>query len=368
MISFNWFLLLIFSYFLLLFGYLHFSDIEDIKNNFLGFGALFFVFIHLLIFLNLMYQDPHLMSNITRMWELILGMPLLFIGSLMIMWSGLVLVYKAIFGSKDFSKLEVKSQEKMMKMEKAKRDSYRKISHVLIFIGLFIVWYLAVDYVKNSGEPWVGMTPAENNMLKLYFRIISERCVIKDIILSLGWFYTLIFVFFYSLCMLFLVNEITRKTKYFRFPFNLLPKMVMTEDEIKSYGTYLYFAIGQMFAAFLCPPMVYFAILGMSSIGDLMTSQIGIRFGKRKILWNKKKTWMGNIAGTITSFLICYIFVGLWWSLIFTIAFICIDLFTNEPFKVSDNLLIPIGCTILFVLLRFYLDLNYVSLILNFVK
>ncbi|MGV9171317.1 MAG: diacylglycerol/polyprenol kinase family protein [Promethearchaeia archaeon] len=367
MIGFNWYLLLIISYFLLFFCYLQFGDKNDIKNNFLAFGALFFVFIHLLIFMALMYQDPASRSNITEMWELILGIPILVIGAIVGVSSVAVILFKVVFGPKDFSDLKTRSQKKMNDMEKTRRDTYRKISHVLIFIGLFIVWYLGVDVVKSSGERWVDMCPEDNNMLNMYFSLLSERNVIKDIILSLGWLYTLFFTFFYSFCLLLLINEITRKTKCFRFPFNLLPELVMSEEEIESYGTYLYFAIGQMFAAFICPPMVYFAILGMSGIGDLMTSQIGIRFGKKNIFWNKKKTWEGTIAGTITSFLVCYMFVGWLWSLIFALAFMCIDLFTNKPLKVSDNLLIPIGCSILFVLLRYYLDFTYVSRILEFV-
>ena len=76
-----------------------------------------------------------------------------------------------------------------------------------------------------------------------------------------------------------------------------------------------------MFAAFVCPPMVYLAILGISSISDLMTSQIGIRMGKKHIDWNKNKTWEGTIAGTITTFIISLFFIGLYWSLIFSIIF-----------------------------------------------
>lgn len=363
-----WYLLLILAYFLLLFGYLHFGDKEDTKNNILGFGALFFVFIHILIFLALMFQDTTLREEITLLWELVLGIPLVIIGLITIFSTIAVLLFKVVFGPKDFSDLEGKSQKKMSEMNKTRRDSYRKLSHVLIFVGLFIVWYIGVDVVKSSGKRWAGMIPDENNMLKLYFNILSERDVIREILFSLGWFYYLIFFFFYSFCLLLLINEITRKTKYWQFPFNLLPKLVMTDEEIKSYGTYLYFAVGQMFAAFICPPMVYFAILGMSGIGDLMTSQVGIRFGNKHIVWNKKKTWEGTIAGTITSFLICYMFVGLLWSIIFSICFMCIDLFTNKPLNVSDNLLIPIGCAILFVFLRYYLDLNYISLVLNFVN
>ena len=114
--------------------------------------------------------------------------------------------------------------------------------------------------------------------------------------------------------------------------------------EREKYGTYLYFTIGQMFSAFISPPMVFLAILGMSSISDSMTSQIGIRYGKHHILWNEKKTWEGTIAGIITTFIISFLFVGMLWALIFTVLFLLFDIFTNKPINISDNLLIPIGC------------------------
>jgi len=146
-----------------------------------------------------------------------------------------------------------------------------------------------------------------------------------------------------------------------------MSKLLLSEDEKRGYGTYLYFAIGQMFAAFLCPPMVFFAILGMSSIGDLMASQVGIRHGKRHISWNQKKTWEGTIAATISCFFICLFFIGIIWGVIFSIAFLLFDLFTGKGFRnvnLSDNLLIPIGCALLYLFIRFFFNLDYYTMIL----
>ena len=122
-----------------------------------------------------------------------------------------------------------------------------------------------------------------------------------------------------------LINEITRKNRYLGFPLNFLSILLLSKEEKEKYGTYLYFAIGNMFAAFICPPMAFFAILAMSSVGDLVPSQVGIRYGKIQIPWNKKKTFEGTIAGTLASFFFCFFFVGFIFALIFATAFMCID-------------------------------------------
>ncbi|MHA1271830.1 MAG: hypothetical protein ACTSQP_02240 [Promethearchaeota archaeon] len=361
-----WFICLVLVYFIFLFGYLQLSDKNDKINNFIAFGALYFVFLHILAFLLLMYQSAYLRSVVLENWLIVLCLPIIGFGIIVILSTFLIILYRLFFRKKDFKEVEKKWRKKMNEMNKAKRDTYRKISHVIIFIVLFILWAVGYNYVTKSTQSWAGMIPNKNNMLELYLNIISEPESIRTSLYALGWFYYLIFFFFYILCLFMLINELTRKSKYFAFPFNFLPKMVMSEEEIESYGTYLYFFIGQMFASFLCPPMVYFAILGMSGIADLTTSQVGIRWGKHRIKWNKKKTWEGNIAGTIVAFIICFPFIGIIWSIIFAIAFQSFDLFTDQPFKISDNLLIPIGCAIIFILIRYYLDLDYYALVYQF--
>jgi dolichol kinase len=300
------------------------------------------------------------------LWDLILGLPILIIGALTIISTVIVYIFRIGRKSKDYEKLEEKWQKKLSNLSKARRDAYRKLSHVLIFIALFIIWIIGYTVVTTSIHDWVGMIPDENNTLKLYMSLISQQHSIIENLFKMGWFYYLIFFFFYALCLFLLANEITRKTKSLAFPFNLFPKLVMTEEEKQSYGTYLYFAIGQMFAAFLCPPMIFFCILGISSIADLMTSQVGIRWGKRHIQWNSDKTWEGTVAGTITAFILCIFFVGIIWSIIFTVAFMIFDIITSKPLNVSDNLLIPIGCALIYIFVRFFLDLNYYSLIYAF--
>jgi dolichol kinase len=111
--------------------------------------------------------------------------------------------------------------------------------------------------------------------------------------------------------------------------------------------------------------MVFLSILGMSSISDLMTSQIGIRYGKRHISWNKNKTWEGTIAGTVVSFIICSLFMGFYWALIFSFVFLIFDVITNKPLNLADNLLIPIGSSLIYVIIRFIFNFDYYLIILT---
>ena len=359
-----WFSLIIFTYFLILFSYVNFSYKPDFLNNFFGFGTLFFVFIHIVIFLILIIQAILIPRFFIYMFFFALGIPVALVGILMIISTGLV-YFRKKKGKKDFSKLNSKLLEKPKHWSKAKKDTLRKLNHVLIFVGLLVVWYIGLYLVIFFAKSSRGMIPKENNMLLIYFRILNEQNSIRDIVFSFGWFYYLLFFFFYVLTLFMLANEFARKSRLFSFPFTIFPKLYLSEDERKSYGTYLYFAIGQMFAAFICPPMVFFAILGISSISDLVTSQIGIRFGSSYILWNKKKTWEGSLAGMTCTFIICIFFIGIYWGGFFSLVFLIVDIFANKPIKLSDNLLIPIGCSLTYVLLRYFLNLDYVSFILQ---
>ncbi|MFX0106479.1 MAG: hypothetical protein ACFE75_13465, partial [Candidatus Hodarchaeota archaeon] len=83
------------------------------------------------------------------------------------------------------------------------------------------------------------------------------------------------------------------------------------------------------------------------------------------ILWNKKKTWEGTIAGMITTFIICLFFVGIYLSGMFSLVFLIFDIFTNKPIRLSDNLLIPIGCSLTYIFLRYFFNFKYYSIILS---
>jgi len=299
----------------------------------------------------------------------LLNLPILVVGFLILVSTGLAKLFRKRYNSrvKFFQELEKRTINKIEAMSNARIDALRKINHVFIFIGLFIVWFVSLGIVVNFTGSWMGMIPAENNMLMIYIQLIANSKSISDVLFGFGWFYYVLFFFFYAFCFIMLANEFARKHPDYIFPFNYMTRLLLSEDESREFGTYLYFAIGQMFAAFFCPPMVFYAILGMSSIGDLVASQVGIRLGKNHISWNQRKTWEGTIAATISCFMICVFFIGVIWGAIFSVVFMIFDVFTGKGFRnvnLSDNLLIPIGCALVYLIIRFFLNLDYYTILL----
>lgn len=361
-----WFFIIVISYFLILVVFIYLSHKLDVQNNFIALGALVFVFTQILLFLLLMNQEVELQPFFVPLWLLLLGIPLLFPSILILISTLTVFIYK-YKTKRNFSEITKKLERKRKGWSKAKKDSLRKINHIFIFIFLFVIWYgglFVVNLVTGSSS---GMIPEENNMLLQYLNLINKPASIIEVLFSFGWFYYLLFFFFYLVCLCILANEFTRKSKYVSFPFNFFTMIYLTEKEQENYGSYLFFAIGQMFAALISPPMIFFAILGISSISDMITSQIGIRYGKKRILWNKNKTWEGTITGTLVSFVICFLFIGIFWSLIFSIVYMIFDILTNKPFNLSDNLLIPIGCSIVYIFMRFFFNLDYYTILLSWI-
>ena len=362
-----WFLLILFSYFIVLFSFMHFSYKKEVLNNFLGFSALLLTFLIIIIVLLLMFQDATLYSTTIPIFSLSFGLPLLIIGAIVLISSVLLFSYKKIFKNKDLSKFWSSLEEKTNKRSKLRGDTYRKIPHVLIFIGLLFIWYSGVIIVKDLTGSITGMIPDENNMFLLFLTIITEPNSISTVLFSLGWFYYLLFFFFYGFCLIMIANEFTRKVKRLGFPFNFLCKVLLCEEEKRSYGTYLFFAIGQMVAALITPPMVFLTILGMSSLADLATSQVGIRYGKNKIKWNNENSEIFHLRFLEEELILCTLFLGTYWAIIFSFAFFILDVLTNKPLNISDNLLIPFGSSLIFLFIRFFFNLDYYTIILTWI-
>jgi len=304
------------------------------------------------------------------MFSYALGLPILLISLIIVISSLILFLIKKFAKTRDFNQFWIKVEESSKKRSKIVRDTLRKIPHVLMFIGLFIVWNIGATFVIDFSGSTSGMIPEVKDMARLYFKLIMNPNNIRDALFSLGWFYYLLFFFFYILNLIMLANEFTRKTTLCVFhmkcvfPFNFICRIFFSEEEKLNYGAYLYFTIGQLFAAFITPPMVFFAILGISSISDLLTSQIGIRYGKNKIRWNNDKSWQGTLAGIISCFLISFCFIGLAWAIIFTVAFLIFDVITNKPLKLSDNLLLPIGLGLIYTVIQFLFRLDLITIFL----
>ncbi|GAH52296.1 unnamed protein product, partial [marine sediment metagenome] len=89
---------------------------------------------------------------------------MLIISAIVLISSVILFLFKLVFKNKDLSKFWNLLEEKTSKRSKLRGDTYRKIPHVLIFVGLFVVWYLGVDFVMNLSGSISGMIPDDNNM------------------------------------------------------------------------------------------------------------------------------------------------------------------------------------------------------------
>jgi len=232
------------------------------------------------------------------------------------------------------------------------KDVVRKSPHVIIFISFFVIWSIGCAVVYSEAGSLYGMFPMESDLLYLFFLMYSDLNSFHSYMFSLGWFYFFLMGVLYCFAIIVLLMEFTRKSKNFSFPLNFISNRLLKEEEKESYGTFLYFFIGHLFAAIFLPPLPFFAVISMSSIGDLVASQVGMRTGRCRIKWNNKKCWEGTLSGTVVSFFLSYIFIGFFWAFFFAILFLVIDIVIKNPLNASDNLLIPICSTLLFLFLR----------------
>ena len=363
------FLSLLSTFVLLVFAFNYYSGQISKYNKIFGNIAMLTIMTLFSIILLLIVQDKtyHFGGLIA---VILFITPILFFGSFILISTLIWLILQKYFESlmMRIRALKQKILRWIENLDPITKDTFRKVNHIVIFVLLTLLWYLSYSFIVNYTGSSKGMIPENNNMLLIFFRIFSDSRNIGEILISLGWFYYVLFFFFYLLFILMIVNEYTRKSPRAVLPFNYISRILLREEEVAGYGSYVYFAIGHLFASFFCPPMVFFSILGMSSIGDLVASQVGMRKGKSKIACNVNKTWEGTIAAAITCFLICFFFVGIVWGVIFSCTFVIFDMITGKGFRnldLSDNLLVPIGCALIYLVVRFIFNLDYHTIILG---
>ena len=359
MLDTDFFLIYIFTvmcYIFILFGYLHHSNKKYLLDNILGFSILFIIFFHYSILMILMYNGAF--------WERFF-LPSLFFTPLPIILSVVIvfsIIIKIYYILKKKPRRNIKKENVIRKKRRklnikewkpVNRDIIRKLPHIIVFISFFIIWSIGCSVVYSHTGNLYGMFPMESDLLFLFSSMYSDVSNIHFYLYTLGWFYFFLIMVLYCFAIITLFMEFTRKSKNFSFPLNFISLRLLKKEEKESYGTFLYFFIGHLFAATFLPPLPFFAIISMSSIGDLVASQVGMRTKHYPIKWNKNKCWEGTISSTIVSFFLSYFFLGFIWAFLFAILFLIIDIVIKKPLNASDNLLIPICSTLLFLFLRF---------------
>lgn len=125
----------------------------------------------------------------------------------------------------------------------------------------------------------------------------------------------------------------------FRKTFHRIFGMILRRHELKDFtgATYLLFASVLCFAFY--EPRIAAASIAFLSIGDTFAALVGLNFGRRKFLNNKK-----SLEGSLACFVSCVIF-GIWWlgdprmvipgAIAATIAELC-------TIPLDDNIKIPL--------------------------
>jgi len=316
--------------------YSYYAAEKNFLNNAISYAALSFVFTILFLILFVIRNEYFYINFIVFFFTLLVTLFLVvFITSIIVFIINII--------RRNFDKIQLK----IKKPSSIKLDLCRKLFHIIIFFALIFIFFISTNY-----QNIYRLFPSNKiififaNWLTGYKGQYNNYYLIEEV----GFYYYVILYFFLILTFVILTNEFTRKTRYIYFPLNFIPNFLFHEDENNKYGSYVYFAIGHLFAALIIPPSVLFGILAISVFGDATSSQIGLRFGKVKYPWNNK-TLLGSSTGFFVSLVISSLFVNSGYALFFGLIYYVIDLITKKPVNISDNLAVPIICAILYNLI-----------------
>ncbi|MHA1820261.1 MAG: hypothetical protein ACTSU2_10920 [Promethearchaeota archaeon] len=268
--------------------------------------------------------------------------------------------------------------QKYIKRAKAKNKAHpkwedfkRKIAHMLFYglmwVGVIYasIWFLEryPDYINEYVIKIWGFDL--NNPGKYFFSILFLRDYRINLYVNVGQFFSIIL--FTAASYISLLLDLARNFKGLYFPSNRFLIYLLREKEENAPASYVYFFQSILFAALILPPLPLLAVIGVACIGDTFASQFGMRFGKKKISFNPKKSWVGTISGTIASFIMSLIVVGPLWASIAALIFFITDIITEKPLKISDNLITPISITLIYLILNLagvpYIFPSYLNLL-----
>jgi len=108
----------------------------------------------------------------------------------------------------------------------------------------------------------------------------------------------------------------------------------------RSGGNYrgaFYFYLSSAVSLFLFPLQIAMLSIAVLALGDSFSTAAGI-FGKRRIFYNRKKTWEGTIAGFSAAFAGCFL-INPYLALPAALAGMFVE---SLPIKIDDNLTVPI--------------------------
>lgn len=223
------------------------------------------------------------------------------------------------------------------------RDMLRKAFHMLFFVAIFVALRLTIMDATNRGyfeyhEYYGTDYTLEKNILG----IVPEILVLPwDWYGKVGTFQV---VMAYALLITAYVIswiDMIRRTDVLYMPIKHTMLRFLREKELDNTCSSVEMTMGLTLACLFLPPLPMLAISYIIVMSDTFASQVGMRLGKNKIPWNGKKSVQGTLAGLLVSFG-TIIFVGPIWGFIAAFIFVFVDVITEEPIPLSDNLMYAI--------------------------
>jgi dolichol kinase len=234
-----------------------------------------------------------------------------------------------------------------------KADFKRKINHIIFFILLWIGLALFNQFLQFPSE-WNQQTYLSNvweynpNETFIIFLVLKD----PSNIYRFGLYHSFYFVVFGIASYLMLILELIRHFRWLYFPTSKVIAKIIRKSEEEGIASSCLFISAITIVFIIMPPLLTVSIVIICLISDLIASQIGMRFGKNKISFNKKKSWEGSISATISGFLLSTIFIGPVYSIFAAIIFLITDILTEEKIRLSDNLLNPMLMMFMYILIN----------------
>ncbi len=240
------------------------------------------------------------------------------------------------------------------KKDTVTKDMLRKLFHILYFIAIFVALRLTIISATKQGFFNDPNYTVEANILG----------ITSDIVMPPWNWYGRVGLFQLVMAYALLITtyviswiDMVRKSDFFYMPIKHTMMSLMRPKELCVTCSSVEMTMGFAIAALFLPPLPMMAISYIIVFSDTFASQFGMRIGRTKFPWNKAKSLQGTIAGFIVSFG-AVLFVGPIWGIVCVFIFVLVDLFTEQPIPLSDNLLYAILGLLFFNFMAF-LGIHY---------
>ncbi len=237
---------------------------------------------------------------------------------------------------------------------KWKIELTRKIYHLIAIAITVCALFGAYLFVRFQAQV-TPSTPVSEYYQTLYETFWGSRdgldylyLVFIRITMPLGQ--TILILFMYGTALVCLTIDLTRLSKRIHFILHKEMQSLMRYKEIDTLASYTHFSVGYLFTSLVLPPILFLSGLILVALADPVASFVGMLWGKHRYAWNAKSI-EGTLAGMLVSLLLMVPLVGWIYASAGAVVFGVIDLITPYPIRLSDNLVLPVGITFIFVIL-----------------